>query len=69
MTDYNTVDAKALLEAFEIREQVVAQKNRLTVSKETVTKLKADALKDVKHYQSAMQTINMLKEIVAVFKE
>lgn len=69
MADHNTVDAKALLEAFEIREKVMAQKNRLAVSKETVAKLKADALKDVKHYQSAMQTINMLKEIVAVFKD
>lgn len=69
MSDHNTVDAKALLEAFEIREQVVAQKNRLAVSKETVTKLKVDALKDIKHYQGALQTINMLKEIVAVFKE
>ncbi len=69
MSDHNTVDAKALLEAFEIREQVVAQKNRLAVSKESVTKLKEDALKDIKHYQGALQTINMLKEIVAVFKE
>lgn len=69
MADHNTVDAKALLEAFEIRDQVMAQKKRLTVSKETVSELKENAIKDIKHYQSAMQTINMLKEIVAVFKE
>lgn len=59
MHDHNSIDAIALLKAFEIKDKVVAQSKPLTISRETV----------IKNERQVERQINRILEIRDIFKE